>query len=239
MTKVQHPAAIARCRRSLLVLLNVLVFAGCPTIARSQSAQVAGNAAELDRNSGNQVPAHHPKPTPLSVHLFAIGLDVGLPIENAPTAPNGEPTLGINAELLYGSSSVQAGGFFRWGVGGLRYPNSEDNGLLRSGPRLRAGMPLHRKYPSLFATASVGWAFAYASRSEPAQIDAVFGIFAAPGAALVYPIGSASSTGTWKALQLTLGGNYYFHHWLEAPDHFPSRWYDVSLSVGGAWEPAE
>lgn len=83
------------------------------------------------------------------------------------------PTVGLSAELLAGTRYWAAGGFLRWGVGSLDVEPSTQSGLVRTGPRLRIGTPIHDRYPALVLSLSAGPGLSYAQNLErtPTAID--------------------------------------------------------------------
>ena len=175
--------------------------------------------------------------------MVSAGLDLGVPSGSAAALEHSTPTLGLTGELMLGTRQVTVGGFIRWGLGGLvDVEPRTDNGLFRSGPRLRIGTTLEPPYPSVFFALSPGWGFAYAREFEEntdpiepdrEQVDGVayWQLFAAPGVGVLFPGGRGPRT--WH---VTLGVNYYFTYWLQQRARdlpLANRWLEISVLVGG------
>jgi hypothetical protein len=185
------------------------------------------------------------------VEIGSFMLDVGVPLKRAAPAQRYDlPTVGLSAELLAGTRYWAAGGFLRWGVGSLDVEPSTQSGLVRTGPRLRIGTPVHDRYPSLVLSLSAGPGLAYAQNLErrPTAIDptkkertsgvAYFQLFAAPGLSVLVPI-KTTKAGS-QLWHIVLGANYYFTYWLtpEARQRELSQhWLECAVGFGGAFLP--
>jgi hypothetical protein len=185
------------------------------------------------------------------VELGIFGVDYGKPLTQAPAERRyDEPTLGLTGELLVGTRYWALGGFLRWGVGGVDVTPSTQSGTVLTGPRLRIGTPLHRRYPSLALELSAGAGLAYAQNLErrPTAVDplrrertagvAYFQLFAAPGLSLLVPV---TTTKAGKQLwHVALSAHYHAAYWL-TPEararELSPRWLYFSVGFGGAFLP--
>ncbi len=177
------------------------------------------------------------------VEMVSAGVDLGMPTGSAESEDHSAGTLGITGELMFGNRYVTGGGFLRWGIGGLPYGGPmTDNGLFRSGPRLRLMTALKPPRPSLFVAVSPGWGLAYAREfretSDPldadgrelARSETFWQLFVAPGAGVLIPTGPGPRT--WH---VALGVNYYFTYWLQRSARdlpLADQWVEFSVLIG-------
>lgn len=220
-------------------------LAGVVTFVAATAAHA--EVSEVKTPSGQQAAPRRLR----RVEIGSFALDFGMPLKRAVPAERFDlPTVGLSAELLAGTRYWAAGGFLRWGVGSLDVEPSTQSGLVRTGPRLRIGTPIHERFPALLLSLSAGPGLAYAQNLEPrpTAIDpknrartsgvAYFQLFAAPGLSVLVPV-----TTTKEGHQLwhvVLGASYYLTYWLtpEARERqLSAHWLECTLGFGGAFLP--